>query len=56
MGEIPDQDRDSAAAVDAFRHQDVDPDADTRARMGQVADATASAAEQVREDTNWPEP
>lgn len=56
MGDMPDQTTDSAAMVDAFQHQPADPDADTRARMGQVAAAQTAADELLRGATDWPTP
>jgi len=47
MGDAPNQDTDSAAMVEAFRHQPRDDDADTRARMAAAAGASTAAAEDL---------
>jgi len=52
MGDAPDQDTDSAAMLDGFRNQPADPDADTRARMGAVADASVAADDLIRRRTD----
>lgn len=56
MADMPDPAADNAAMLDAFRHQAADPDADTRARMGQVAAAQTAADELLRGATDWPSP
>jgi len=51
MGDMPDQNTDSAAMLDAFQHQDFDLDAQTAARGAAVAAAQAAADDLLRSRT-----